>query len=164
MATEFFARIVKNERGIGLVPDTMLDREQLEMVHTSGAVKVEVTVPRNPKFHRKGFALISTVFEFMDDKVKEHLGIYTSEMLRKRLLLDLGRFTIMVMGPGNAAIEEGSIVYEADSMSFAKMDDTEFEKLYNQIIMVSIEKYVSGQTPESINRRVDEIIRFGERG
>jgi hypothetical protein len=164
MATEFLGRVVKKDGKIGIVPDTMLDREQLEMVHTDGVVKVTVVVPRNPKFHRKGFALITTVFEFMDEKVKEDLGIFTIEMLRKRLLLDLGRFTITVMGPGNGAIPEGSIIYEADSMSFAKMDDTEFETLYNQIIMISIEKYVSGQTEESINRRVDEIIRFGERG
>jgi hypothetical protein len=50
--------------------------------------------------------------------------------------------------------------YIAKSISFAKMDEIEFSKLYNKFIDVILHRVLTNYTKDDINRVVDELLRF----
>lgn len=161
MAVEIVARVLKNAAGaISIWPDTVLDSEALDAIDKGKPVKVKITVPRNPKFHRKMFALISVIFEFMDDETKKLLNVWTAEELRNRIKIDTGRYTLHIVGAGST-LPEGTPIYIPDSMAYEAMDDHEFEVLFDQTIMISIEKYIPAQTYDSVNEAVETVLRFG---
>ena len=82
--------------------------------------KVEIKKSRDIKFHKKYMKLISVIFEFQETyKHKDHL--------RKEITKHLGYYE-------EYKNMRGEIVKEAKSVSFAKMDNLEFEKLYNSTI------------------------------
>lgn len=147
-----------------LVPKTSLDVEKLGKIKGKPVVRADIVVPRNYKFHQKGFVLVSVIFDNMDDDTKADRGIHTPEMLRKRLTIETGNFDVSITTEDviaeNGVIPAGTPIIEPHSWSFGSMDNDEFEKVYKGIIDVAIGKYCTGQTEESINRQVDEILRF----
>jgi hypothetical protein len=163
MATEIMMRHVGGNGAVGaLIADTTLDGEALEKIPSGKVVKVVVTVPRNPKFHRKFFALLSVIYDCMEEDTKRELNVWTAEELRNRLKIDTGRYTLHIVGE-NSTLPVGTCVYIPDSMAYEAMDDVEFEALYEQTMMMAISKYITGQNVESVNMMVDQVLRFGER-
>ena len=72
------------------------------------------TRPRNYQFHKKFFAMIHMVAESMDKP---------EELVLKWIKIAVGLYDEMIM-PG------GKIVYVPRSISFAKMDQPEFDEFY----------------------------------
>ena len=96
------------------------DYEYLKKFKAGEEYFFEVKRERNIKFHRKFFALIKLVFENQDH--------YTNmDDLRKDLLVCSGykteRYSIY-----------GEIIVEAKSISFAKMTQDEFDKMYSYVV------------------------------
>lgn len=147
-----------------LAPKTSLDVDALGKLRNKPVLRADIVVPRNYKFHQKGFVLVGVIFDNMDDDTKDNLGIHTVEMLRKRLTIETGNFEVSITSEDVIAeagvIPAGTPIIEPHSWSFGSMDNDEFEKVYKGIIDVAIGKYCIGQTEESINRQVDEILRF----
>jgi len=100
------------------------DYELAKKVPLNEPIEFEFTKKRNLKFHKKFFALLNMVYENQE----QYNNI---EHLRKDLTISAGyydlRFNI-----------EGVEVKEAKSISFAKMDDTEFSEFYNRIVDVVV--------------------------
>jgi len=100
------------------------DYENAKKIQLNEPIEFEFKRVRNYKFHKKFFALINLVFENQE----QYINI---EHLRKDLIISAGyydlRFNI-----------EGVEIQEAKSISFAKMDETEFSELYNRIIDVVV--------------------------
>lgn len=104
------------------------DRENIKKIPYGEMFQAEVTQPRNIKFHRKTMVLFKTVFEN-----QEH---YKSvKHLRKDITIAAGYYTHYVN------YTTGETVYEADSISFAAMDNYEFIDYYNKIIGVIIQHF-----------------------
>lgn len=80
----------------------------------------EFKKPRNIQFHRKFFALINLVFQNQD--------LYTNmDHLRNDLTIRSGHYdTHFDM--------DGIEVFSAKSISFASMDDHEFQDFYNSVV------------------------------
>lgn len=157
MPVEFIARRSES----GLVADTALDAEQLKAVPTDRPVKVKVTVPRNPKFHRKYFALLSVVYDYMGDALREEMGVWSIEQMRQRMKIELGLYTLWIVGK-NAPLPEGTPVYIPDSIAFDSMDEADFEKLFKATVTLALGKYLRAQTEESLMRLVDNVLRFDQ--
>jgi hypothetical protein len=164
MSVELLARVVRKEDKVALVPMSTVETGMINDYVKSDVVKIKVTNPRNYEFHKKAFALIQVVFSNMIDEKKVALGIYSAEALRKRLTIETGycemSFTTDDVRTGSGVIPAGTVILEPMSWSFEKMSSEEFEKLYDALITISIAKYCDGQDEESINRMVNEIIRF----
>lgn len=144
---------------VTLVGTTPTDRELLKELPTLKDLKLVVTVPRNLKFHKKFFALLKVIYDYMDERDRERYNIWNTQELLNRLKLDLGLYTLFVMGPGGQ-IPEGTPVFIPDSISFDKMDETKFARFYKDVIGVAIGKYTTNQTETAMMQAVDAVLRF----
>jgi len=134
---EFYAQI-KNRK---ILPLNDSDDEELRKLKFGKDYKFKVTAPRNYKFHKKFFALINLGFQN-----SEH-GEMNFEGFRSYVIMRAGYYTETVTPTGT--------MYLPDSISFANMDETEFEKLYSASINVIIK--IIGFTTEDIE---NELINF----
>jgi Protein of unknown function (DUF1367) len=111
----------------GLKPAYDSDGETYKKIPLNDILEYEVKIVRNYKFHKKYFALIELVFENQER--------YTNiDHLRKAIQIEAGYYT-------ERASLQGEVIIEADSISFAKMDNVEFDKLYNSCIDVIIKYF-----------------------
>ena len=106
----------------------------------------EIKKPRNYKFHRKFFALLKLVFENQDkyDNIKD---------LRVEIELKTGNYE-------EHLTLKGKIIYIPKSISFDKMDDIEFEKLYNKSIDIILSDFIKGGSKKEIEKQVNKILGF----
>lgn len=143
MPTEIFCR--KDLAG-RLVPDDDQSRERLARFRVGDPIRLQASKPRNYKYHQKFFALIEVVFENQEK--------YDSmEALRAELTMRAGWY------------EEhhhitGKVSYSPKSISFASMDQVEFEELFSKVIDVAIEYFLQGSTREEIEQAAMEVIGF----
>lgn len=102
------------------------DYDKLKRIKPMQEVECEIKVPRNLKFHKKLFALLNLVYQN-----QEHYN--NIDHLRKDLTIASGfyenRYTI-----------HGEEITEAKSISFAKMNQLEFNDYYSKMVD-SIVKY-----------------------
>lgn len=103
------------------------DYEKMKHIKANDAVEVEIKKPRNIKFHRKFFALIEMVYQNQE-------RYNNKEELRYDLIVASGHYTKRVNLDG----EEIEI---PDSISFSKMDEIEFNRLYSNVIDVIIKYF-----------------------
>jgi hypothetical protein len=139
--------LVKSE--LGWRGDSARDQEQWDELK-NGTYSVEIKKPRNLQFHRKYFALLNTVFEmqdiyldfydfFADMKIK--IGLYE---VKAMYVEDIGEVFLHV----------------PKSISFAKMDDTAFERVYSKTIDKAIEFYCPGTTYEEMDKAAKRYLEF----
>jgi len=97
------------------------DYEVLKKLKKNTPLKFEVKQERNYQFHKKTMALFNLGFENQEK-------INSFDNYRKIMTMKAGFFTTEVTDKG--------VVYFAKSISFANMDNSEFEDLYSKLIHV----------------------------
>jgi len=80
---------------------------------------------RNYEFHKKFFALIRLAFQNLPESLDNHFP--TEDDLRKELIKAAGFYTTHKDFNGNT-------VKEAESISFEKMSQERFEKVYDRVL------------------------------
>ena len=112
---------------------------------------------RNPAFHRKYMALLNIGFENWNPcEIDSKYGIPEKnfDRFRKDVAILAGFYEVVIRLDGSTRIE-------AKSISFASMDDLEFEKLYSATIDVLLKKvYGEGMSREEIDNIVESYLRF----
>ena len=114
---------------------------------------------RNPKFHRKYFALLNIGYDNWNPPSIE----VDNERVIPLKNFDRFRHDVAILaGYYHSTIRlDGTIRIEAKSISFASMGDDEFADLYSKTIDVFIKHiYGSKQTKEDIDHMVEEYLRF----
>lgn len=100
------------------------DYQRLKKIKPMEMVLCEIKKPRNIKFHKLAFALFNMVFQNQER--------YTNlEALRHDLTVEAGYYT-------EHTNLKGEVVKSAKSISFAKMDNTEFSDYYESIIQTIV--------------------------
>lgn len=127
----------------GLKPYDTKAEEVFSKIKLNEPIIIDVTRPRNVKFHRKFFSLIRLVFEN-----QEHYN--NQDELRNDLTIESGYFTTYVNK------FTGEEIKRAKSISFAKMDELEFSKLYNDFLNTVIR--VFGWDGEDIEENIASYI------
>lgn len=105
--------------GLAAVDDA--GKDILRKIKLGRMVRCEITQPRNIQHHRKFFALLNTVWAAAGDWT-------TVDDLLIELKIKLGVTTDVVIR------ESGEVVKIIGSISFAAMDQLEFEKFYEKAI------------------------------
>ena len=103
----------------GLVPKYGTDYEAKKRLPIGWEGIVTVRLPRNYEFHKKFFALLHLGFENQDNygDFDDYRALITCRAgYYKEIKTDKG------------------VVYMPKSISFSKMDELEFEELYNKVI------------------------------
>ena len=98
--------------------------------------------PRNYRFHRKWFALVKFAYEhwqpshLQDAKWKDVIPEKSFDRFRKDLIIMTGRYDAVYR-------VDGSVRIEAKSISFASMDEEEFQKLLMNYTLDDLKQVVA---------------------
>lgn len=151
---------------------TQHDQEILESMK-NGTYQCELKRPRNVKFHRKFFSMLLVGFNAQDD-------LKTLESFRSRVLILADHCAEevveinQILVNDNPVIEEilkaldyrqnevviNAVTKKPKSMSFANMDDSEFERLYSRVVDVLIQNYCPGSTPDEIDEMALKYLEY----
>lgn len=102
-----------------LHPANNSDLELLSKLKQGEAYKATISKPRNYRFHKKYFALLNLAFGQQDE--------YDNfEKFRFVMTMKAGHFEAIKTDKG--------VVYMPRSISFAKMDEVEFERVYQDML------------------------------
>lgn len=121
-------------------------RAFLEKFRIGGGVAAEITKARNIKFHRKFFALLRLAYDAWNagDAVKNF------DRFRQDIVILAGYYDVV-------ADIGGGVTPVAKSISFASMEEAEFEKVYKAVLDVVWEKILRHNRYTS-QREVEEIV------
>jgi len=111
------------------------DSQSLELaakIKAGVPTKHKVTKPRNIQFHRKYFSLLNLAFEN-----QEQYGLF--EAFRDAVTMQAGWYD-------SHTSFSGKLVFKPKSISFSKMDDMEFNELYNKTINVILKHVLTGSS------------------
>lgn len=109
----------------GLVP---MDKESIDnryALKPSGIYQVDVKEVRNPKLLRKYFALISVAYEYLPERMMQVYGV--KESFRKSMQVAAGYFETIYDCNRNLYVRIPK------SIAFDRMDESEFEELYERV-------------------------------
>ena len=150
---------LKGPRG-SLLPADDEQAALLDSIPQSALVKVSLSRVRNPKFHRKYFALLGYAYAMWQETQpqREYKGnpVVTSfERFRDEVTILAGHYEPVFSVTGELRLQ-------AKSVSFAKMDEGAFEKFYSNVIDVLLQKVLHNDklTPEKMRAYVDQVISF----
>ena len=116
--------------------------DELSGMKIGQVYKVKYTKPRNYKFHKKYFALLTTAY---DNQEKYD----AFEHFRDAVTMQAGYYET------HASLGTGKLIFKPKSISFTKMDESEFSKLYNKTIDIILKYVMPGSTREAIEKIVN---------
>ena len=119
-------------------------------------VSAEIKRPRNYEFHKKYFTLMQYAFGIWEPECLEYKGQQVGKSF------DRFREDITILSGFYTLTEniKGEVRAEAKSISFGKMEDDEFAKLYSKTIDVLLKHVFKNYTREDIDKVVDNLIGF----
>ncbi len=112
--------------------------------------------PRNYRFLKKYFAMLRLTFDqWKPGKLSKEYGtpLKSFTHFRKDVIKLAGYYhTVFRL--------DGSFTVEADSISFGKMTEEEFELLYNRSLDVVVQRVWGDMTNEEVNDLVEKVLSF----
>lgn len=120
----------KKALGGTLIPSTEEAREWLSTVKTGEVLRIKASRPRNIKHHQKFFALLQLIYQN-----QTHYKSVDDILLAFKYHIGHGHWVITKPLRSNQnAMLDGVKVFQPHSISFAKMDQSEFEDFYNNAL------------------------------
>lgn len=118
--------------------------------------EIEIVIPRNPKFHRKFFALLKIGYEAWEPQI-----LHDGQRIEKSFDQFREDVTIMAGHYIQTWTLDGEMRLRAKSISFAAMDDSEFEQVYGSVADVILTKVLTGyRDREELDRVFEHIVRM----
>jgi len=142
-----------------LVPADAPSAEFVQKLKVGSGLKGEFKRQRNPRFHRKVFALFQLAYDIWDAPVLEYRGQPVAKNF-DRFRRDL---TILAGHYEAATNLRGEVRLEAKSLSFGAMDDEEFSEVYTSILTVVWERVLKAHGYKSaaeVDHIVENLLRF----
>jgi hypothetical protein len=143
----------------GYVPCDQQSKEWDEKVKLGTVIHSDFKKMRNGGLHRKLFALLNLAFEYWEPgEINSKYGVPEKnfERFRKDCIILAGYHELVIRLDGTTRIE-------AKSISFASMDNTEFEKLYNGVLNVILKRVnvLCDMSADDVNNLVNQVLNFG---
>lgn len=153
--------LVKTPAG-ALAPVDTEAREMIDGLKVGQAVRGTIRRARNPRFHRKAMALFRLAFDVWEPMTPlEYKGLPVAkdfERFRKDMVILAGFYKPVY----NA---RGELRLEAESLSFASMDENRFQKVFSAVLNVVWSRvlraagYASEEDVESV---IEDLLRFDQ--
>lgn len=147
--------LIKTPTG-ALVPADIESAQYLKKHKIGQGFRAKITRARNILFHRKFFALLNYAFDTWEPEervYKGHVVAKNFDRFREDITILAGYFETSVR-------LDGSVCVSAKSISFANMDEDEFEKLYSAVIDVLLKRIFINQTRGDIENVVNNILAY----
>lgn len=140
----------------GLVPSDAAAADWIAKVPYGKPVNARVTLPRNGKFHRKFFSMLNVAYsnhEWPD--VESQFGpVRTSfEMFRDYVTVKSGHYEYD-MTP------QGKLRATPKSISFSKMDQAEFDRLYSDVLDVILQEFLANWSEGDMDAAVNVMLGY----
>lgn len=128
-----------------LVPASDAESEKMTRFKTGELYEVDMKLSRNPEFHRKAFKFLNFCFEFWKG---------TNEFQNEAKQFDVFRNHLTVLAGFYDSYYgiDGRVRVEAHSLSFASMDQEEFEKFYHAAISVAMKEVFKTVDENTLNK------------
>lgn len=142
-----------------LIPADAPSAEFVQKLKVGSGLRGEFKRQRNPRFHRKVFALFQLAYDIWDAPVLEYRGQPVAKNF-DRFRRDL---TILAGHYEAATNLRGEVRLEAKSLSFGSMDDDEFGKVYASLLNVVWDRVLKayGYTSTAqVDHIVENLLRF----
>lgn len=142
-----------------LAPADDYTAEQMGKLRSGILLRGEFRKVRNPRFHRKGFALFKFAFDLWDAPQLEYKGQPVAKefnRFRKDLTILSGHYEAVTT-------LRGEVRLEAKSLAFGNMGEDEFEAVFKSILSVVWERILRSkgyESPEKVEAIIDELLRF----
>lgn len=136
-------------------------KSRLKNAEAGEVIEIEAKLPRNSRFHRKFFSLLNLAYEAWEpDRVRQQ---YKGLPVQK----NFERFRSDVTIAAGFYIQtfdlEGNMKLEAKSISFANMEDDEFEQLYSAVVNVVLGKILTTYKDRGeLDEVVAQVMRFAQ--
>lgn len=138
-----------------LQPVSEPDEEVIEALPYGVELQGELRRTRNSHFHRKFMALLRLGYQYFDPMpVHGMIPRKDFETFREWATIAAGYYETV-------GLPDGSVKVKAQSISFAKMDETEFSRLYSAMIDVMLQfltKY--GFTEQELRDMEQRVLEF----
>lgn len=147
----------------GLHPACEEASDWLKRKKLGAVILVEPREPRNGAFHRKYFALLNLAFDYWRDNAE------TIEYKGQPVLPDFERFRrdVAILAGFYRPVTniKGEVRLEAESISFAAMDEERFEQLYTATVNVLLQRVFNGRvcpkwSEAELRSVADQILEF----
>lgn len=137
-------------------PADEFSAEIMEKFKANGVYKAELTQPRNIGYHRKFFSLLNLAYENYEQPVVfrgDERVFKLFERFREEVTISCGYWELELNKRNN-------VVQRAKSISFAKMDQVEFEALFSKAVDVIMNEYLTYYTEEDMNILVNKVLQY----
>jgi hypothetical protein len=143
-------------KGNHFAPSSDQDMELCLKLKKGQVVYAKWTKKRNSLFHRKFFALLGIGFDSWEpEKIDSKWGAPQKNFDRFR------RDVTIKAGYYEPVYDlNGDLRLEAKSISFGKMGQDEFEKLYSNVINVFLGKILKNYKKDDLEKVVQDILNF----
>jgi len=149
-------QLIKVAQG-ALVPADENEAEKIKKFKLGALVRCEVAEVRNPQFHRKFMALVRLGFDSFSPPEATHKGFPVEtdfEQFREDLTIAAGFFVV-------AYRIDGTFRVRAKSISFARMKQDEFERVYSAVANVLLRGVLARyQNRAVLDNVVNQILGF----
>lgn len=135
----------------GLTPLTDEDYEAKKRLKMGDIVRCQIKRPRNLRFHKKFFALLSLTYDNIPHDVAELLGISSKEGMLDTIKLALDHYDTYEIG--------GKTLLRLRSIAFDKMDDTEFETFYVRTVDFILHHLLPGLDQKTLEEEIKHYFR-----
>lgn len=134
------------------------DADLMKSIPLGSLLECEFSKKRNPQFHRKFFALLNLGYEYWSPPKAEWRGleaVKNFEVFREQITI-LAGFRDVTYNL------DGSVKVKAKSISFAKMDDTEFQNVYSKVLDVIWNKVLNTvfENRQQLDNAVNQLMGF----
>ena len=137
------------KQGNHLIPVYASDLDNMKLLREGVFYLADVKEDRNPRFHKKFFALLKLTLDNLPEQMST--DIQTTAKLLVELKAELGYYS-------EEHTRDGEIYRVLKSISFEKMDNTEFRQFYSDCINVILSKYLVGVDPQDLEDMIIDYI------
>lgn len=139
-----------------MVPVDQQAIEYIAKLKLGAAVTASVRRQRNPKFHRKFFALLNLAFDAW-----EPVGnTYKGEAVAKNFDQFRNDVTVLAGHYEMAVTLKGETRLTAKSISFGSMSQEEFESLYSATVDVILARILKNYTRNDLDNVINQLLGF----
>jgi len=137
-------------------PADEISAEAMEGFKANGLYKAEIIQPRNAPMLRKFFSLLKLAYENYEQPEVFHNGIRVQksfDRFREEVTIACGHWELELNKRNN-------VVQRAKSISFAKMQQDEFDILFSMAITVILSDYLTYYSEDDMNLLVSRVLQY----
>lgn len=130
---------------VGLVPATDMESDKFTRFKNGDSYEIDIKLQHNNKFRGKVFAFLNYCFEHWSNENEYPTNLTSFEGFREDLTILAGFKDV------HYAID-GTFTVKAKSLSYAKMDQHEFEQCYQALIQAAMNTIFQGCNESYYNK------------